>query len=78
MPLMQSLHVHVTEQLSESSVLSTRAAAGRDWVRGWDDNWRWASGVHGIEGVHACVSATIAGDQSCTPGVRFNTHHGVL
>ncbi|MEW5297551.1 MAG: hypothetical protein WDW36_000756 [Sanguina aurantia] len=36
----RSLHVHVTEQLSESSVLSTRAAAGRDWVRGWDDNWR--------------------------------------
>lgn len=37
---LQSLHVHVTEQLSESSVISTRAAAGRDWVRGWDDNWR--------------------------------------
>ncbi|GLC34880.1 hypothetical protein PLESTB_001173800 [Pleodorina starrii] len=33
---------HVTQQLLDSPV-AARAAAGRDWVRGWDDSWRGAN-----------------------------------
>ncbi len=52
---LQALFRHVTQQLDESAPPKTRAAAGRDWVRGWDDSWRWvpygalaASNVRGI------------------------------
>ncbi|EFJ42569.1 hypothetical protein VOLCADRAFT_66963 [Volvox carteri f. nagariensis] len=37
----EALRRHVAQQLSETAPATTRAALGRDWVRGWDDSWRW-------------------------------------
>lgn len=33
----QALRSHVQQQMAENSDSSTHAAAGKDWVRGWDD-----------------------------------------
>ncbi|GFR48076.1 hypothetical protein Agub_g9914 [Astrephomene gubernaculifera] len=42
-PVFEALRGHVAQQLLESSPAAARAAAGRDWVRGWDDSWRGAN-----------------------------------
>jgi hypothetical protein len=33
----QALSKHVTQQLAENSPQEAQAAAGKEWVRGWDD-----------------------------------------
>lgn len=47
---LQALFKHVSQQLDESAPPKTRAAAGRDWVRGWDDSWRWVP--YGAQQLH--------------------------
>jgi len=39
-PAFTALKVSALEMLNERSQPATRAAAGKDWVRGWDDSWR--------------------------------------
>ncbi|KAG2430630.1 hypothetical protein HXX76_010148 [Chlamydomonas incerta] len=39
-PVFVAIRDHVAQQLQDSAPAQTRAAAGRDWVRGWDDGWR--------------------------------------
>jgi hypothetical protein len=34
---LQALSKHVTEQLAANSPQEAQAAAGKEWVRGWDD-----------------------------------------
>lgn len=45
----QALRSHVASQLGSNSPEEARAASGKEWVRGWDDSWRY---VHGLA-VHA-------------------------
>jgi hypothetical protein len=37
---------HVQEQLGENCHASAHAPSGKDWVRGWDDSWRYESLIH--------------------------------
>ncbi|KXZ53209.1 hypothetical protein GPECTOR_7g1102 [Gonium pectorale] len=39
-PVFEALRQHVAQQLEDSAPLKARAAAGKTWVRGWDDGWR--------------------------------------
>ncbi|PNW76022.1 hypothetical protein CHLRE_12g550750v5 [Chlamydomonas reinhardtii] len=39
-PVFVAIQSHVAQQLQDSAPPQTRAPAGRDWVRGWDDGWR--------------------------------------
>ncbi|GLI64743.1 hypothetical protein VaNZ11_008110 [Volvox africanus] len=39
----EAIRSHVAQQVQDSAPATTRATAGRDWVRGWDDSWREAN-----------------------------------
>lgn len=43
MPLPQALKSHIDQQLADNLHHAAAAAAGRDWVRGWDDSNRVAA-----------------------------------
>lgn len=36
----QALQRHVAQQLADNCQADTQAAAGKEWLRGWDDSWR--------------------------------------
>lgn len=40
MLVLQALRGYVAEQLGENSHQASRAAPGKEWVRGWDDSWK--------------------------------------
>lgn len=38
-----ALKQHVGQQLSDSCHTASQAAPGKEWLRGWDDSWRYAA-----------------------------------
>ncbi|KAJ9511940.1 hypothetical protein QJQ45_004462 [Haematococcus lacustris] len=57
----QALRKHVAQQLGSNSQQKSHASQGVEWVRGWDDAWRWEGsgglcrGGHGSRGVRAVM-----------------------
>jgi hypothetical protein len=38
---LQALSQHVQQQLADNAPAAAQAPAGQEWVRGWEDAWRW-------------------------------------